>query len=224
MPEEPQPRTVGAPAHGARAAVRRAGVTGAAVRRATADDVPELARTLARAFHDDPIACWSCKPDRLRLRMLERFYAIRLRQVLRHDEVWVEEGLAGGALWLPPDRWRTTPREDAELARCQLHPRMLPRLPMVAWGFTGIERRHPPSPSHWYLAILGTDPAAQGRGIGSALLRAVLDRCDEDGVAAYLESSKEANIAFYARHGFRVTEEVRLPRGPQAWLMWREPR
>lgn len=214
MPEEPQPRASGAPAIGAPASVRRA----------VAADVPELARTLARAFFDDPIACWSCRPDELRLRMLERFYVIRLRQVLRHEEVWVEEGLGGGALWLPPGRWRTTPREDAELARCQLHPRLLARMPMVAWGFTGIERRHPASPPHWYLAILGTDPSAQGRGIGSALLRAVLDRCDEDGVAAYLESSKEANVAFYARHGFRVTEEVRLPRGPQAWLMWREPR
>ncbi|MBB4662981.1 GNAT family N-acetyltransferase [Conexibacter arvalis] len=195
-----------------------------AVRRATAADLPALARTLARAFQDDPIACWSCRPDALRSRMLERFYAVRLRQVLRHDEIWVEQGLGGGALWLPPDRWRTTAREEAALARCMLHPRLLPRMPMVSWGFTGIERRHPAAPPHWYLAVLGTDPAAQGRGIGSALLRAVLDRCDEDGVAAYLESSKEANVAFYARHGFRVTDVVALPRGPHAWLMWREPR
>jgi GNAT superfamily N-acetyltransferase len=195
-----------------------------AVRRAVAADLPELARTLARAFHDDPIACWSCKPDELRPRMLERFYEIRLRQVLRHDEVWVDEGLTGGALWLPPDRWRTSPREEAQLARCMLHPRLWARMPMVTWGFTGIERRHPARPPHWYLAIVGTDPVAQGRGTGSALLRAVLHRCDEDGVGAYLESSKESNIAFYARHGFRVTEVVELPRGPRAWLMWRDPR
>ena len=52
----------------------------------------------------------------------------------------------------------------------------------------------------------------------------MLRSCDEDGVAAYLESSKERNIAFYARHGFRVTEEVRMPKGPPVWLMWRDPR
>lgn len=196
----------------------------ASTRRATAADVPALAGTLARAFAEDPIARWSCRPDRLRPRMLERFYAIRLRQVLRHDEVWVDPRLDGGALWLPPDRWRTSAAEDARLARALLHPRLLPRLPLVVHGFTGIERRHPPTPPHWYLAVLGTDPGAQGRGIGSALLRAVLDRCDEDGVGAYLESSKERNVDFYARHGFRVIEVVRLPRGPQAWLMWRDPR
>jgi ribosomal protein S18 acetylase RimI-like enzyme len=198
------------------------------VRRATAADLPALARTLARAFEDDPIARWSCAPERLRPAMLERFYAIRLRQLLRHDEVWVAGGngaeVLGGALWLPPEEWRTTAREDAQLARVLMHPRLLPRLPLVVHGFTGIERRHPHSPPHWYLAVLGTEPAAQGRGIGSALLAPMLERCDEDGIGAYLESSKEENIAFYGRHGFRVTDVVRLPRGPRAWLMWREPR
>lgn len=196
----------------------------AAPRRARAADVPALARVLASAFEDDPIARWACPPDHLRPRMLERFYAVRLRQLLRHDEVWADPALGGGALWLPPDAWRTTPAEDLELARAMLHPRLLARLPLVVHGLTGIERRHPPTPPHWYLAVLGTDPAEQGRGIGSAVMRPVLDRCDEDGVGAYLESSKERNIAFYARHGFRVTRTARLPRGPRAWLMWREPR
>jgi hypothetical protein len=52
----------------------------------------------------------------------------------------------------------------------------------------------------------------------------MLDRCDSEGVGAFLESSKERNIAFYARHGFRVTSEVRFPGGPPLWLMWRDPR
>jgi hypothetical protein len=52
----------------------------------------------------------------------------------------------------------------------------------------------------------------------------VLEECDRDGVGAYLESSKERNVDYYARFGFRVTEEVRLPRGPRMWLMWRDAR
>jgi ribosomal protein S18 acetylase RimI-like enzyme len=194
-------------------------------RRAVAADLPALARALARAFLDDPVACWSCPPAALRPRMLERFHRIRLGQVLREQEVWTEPGLAGAALWLPPMRWRTTPREDLELARCMLTPRLLARLPLVFSGFVSrLERNHPATPPHWYLAVLGTEPAAQGRGIGSALLAPVLERCDADGVGAYLESSKERNIAFYARHGFRVTRELALPRGPTMWAMWRDPR
>ena len=156
--------------------------------------------------------------------MLERFYAVRLAQLLREDEVWTDPDCDGAALWAPPERWRTTLRDDLGLARGFLAPRLLGRLPLVFHGLTGIERSHPQAPPHWYLAILGTAPQAQGRGLGSAALAPVLARCDEDGVGAYLESSKEQNIPFYARHGFRVTRELRLPRGPRLWAMWREPR
>jgi ribosomal protein S18 acetylase RimI-like enzyme len=124
----------------------------------------------------------------------------------------------------PPQRWRTTLRQDLALARTMAAPRLVPRLPLVLRGMLGAERLHPAEPPHWYLAILGTDPDAQGRGLGSRLLAPVLERCDEDGVGAYLESSKERNIAFYARHGFRVTRTWRLPRGPLLWAMWRDPR
>jgi GNAT superfamily N-acetyltransferase len=195
-----------------------------AVRRATAADAAPLARTLARSFHDDPVACWACPPERLRPRLLERFYAVRLRQLLDEQEVWTDPEHRAAALWAPPERWRTTVRQDLELARGMVVPRLLPRLPLVLRGLLGTERHHPEQPPHWYLAILGTDPAAQGRGLGSLLLAPVLERCDDDGVGAYLESSKERNLAFYARHGFRVTRELRLPRGPRLWAMWRDPR
>ncbi|MHB8241997.1 MAG: GNAT family N-acetyltransferase [Solirubrobacteraceae bacterium] len=194
------------------------------IRRATPADVPALAQMLARAFFDDPVAGWSCPWDELRASSLERFQAIRLRQLLVHEEVWTTDALDCAALWAPPSRWRTTLREDAALIRMFNRPRLLARMPLVALGWLKLERGHPVRPPHWYLAVLGTDPAAQGRGLGSQVLGAVLEQCDRDGVGAFLESSKERNIDFYARHGFRVTEEVKLVRGPSMWKMWREPR
>jgi GNAT superfamily N-acetyltransferase len=194
------------------------------MRRASARDLPALAGMLARAFMDDPVASWSCGPERLRPAVLERFQAARLKQLLSHEEVWSSEDLDCAALWAPPGHAHTTPRQDIELARCLAHPRLVWRLPLVAKGLLEIQRNHPTHEPHWYLAVLGTDPSAQGRGLGSAALAPVLERCDADGVAAYLESSKERNIDFYARHGFRVTGELRLPRGPSLWPMWRDPR
>jgi GNAT superfamily N-acetyltransferase len=194
-----------------------------ATRRATPADLPALAPMLARAFLDDPVANWSCRPDNLRPAVLERFHGARLRHLLVDQEVWTTPDCSSVALWAPPKRWRTTPRQDLELARGMLHPWLLWRAPLIVGGLLGLERRHPRSPPHWYLAILGTDPAAQGQGLGSAVLAPVLEQCDADGVGAFLESSKERNIAFYARHGFRVTGEHRLPRGPKVWAMWREP-
>jgi ribosomal protein S18 acetylase RimI-like enzyme len=194
------------------------------LRRASADDVQPLASMLARAFSDDPVAAWSCGPDSLRPAVLRRFHGSRLKQLLVHEEVWTTADLTCAALWAPPGHVLTTPRQDIELMRCVLHPRLVWRLPLITKGLLEVQRRHRSHPPHWYLAVLGTDPSAQGQGLGSAVLRPVLERCDADGVAAYLESSAERNIDFYARHGFRVTGELRLPRGPSVWPMWRDPR
>ncbi len=194
------------------------------MRRAMSADVPALARMLARAFLDDPVASWAWRPERLRLGALERFQAVRLRQLLAGEEVWTNDELTCAALWAPPGRWHSSLRETAELVPSFLHPRLLMRMPMVALGWEKLERAHPHKPPHVYLALLGTEPDAQGRGLGSAVLAPVLEQCDSDGVGAYLESSKERNIDFYARHGFRVLGEIQLVRGPTMWKMWRDPR
>jgi GNAT superfamily N-acetyltransferase len=87
-----------------------------------------------------------------------------------------------------------------------------------------IDGRHPKE-AHWYLATLGTEPARQGTGIGSALLRERLAAADEEGVPAYLESSKARNVPLYARFGFEVVEEFQSSAAaPTIWRMWREPR
>ena len=192
------------------------------VRHAARADRPPLAETLARAFDDDPVMSWffplaERRPDRNR-----RFFAMRLRQLLPHGETYTVDGGAGAALWAAPGRWRLGRVEEARMAFALL-PALWSRLGPVLRGVEAIEEAHPETP-HYYLAVLGTDPDAQGRGIGSALMRPMLETCDRDDVPAYLESSKERNIDFYARHGFRVTDEVRLPEGPPVWPMWREPR
>ena len=193
-------------------------------RRAESGELPELTRMLARAFHGDPVAGYACPPEALRARVLERLFGLRLRDIHAHGEIWTVDGLESAAVWTPPERWHTTPRQDLSYASSLLHPRLLMRMPMVVGGLLRVQSMHPEQPPHWYLAILGTEPAAQGRGLGSAMMAPVLEQCDRDGVGAYLESSKEQNLDFYARHGFRVIDERRLPRGPRLWPMWREPR
>jgi GNAT superfamily N-acetyltransferase len=193
-------------------------------RLATPADVPALAGMLARAFYDDPVASWAWRPDGLRLAALERYQAIRLHHLIAEESVWTSPEHSCAALWSPPGRWRKTLLQEAAYMPPFLPLRLLWRLPLVSAGWLGLERHHPAAPEHWYLAVLGTEPSRQGQGLGSTLLAPVLEQCDEQAIGAYLESSKESNIAFYARHGFRVTAELRLLRGPPMWAMWRDPR
>jgi ribosomal protein S18 acetylase RimI-like enzyme len=199
---------------------------GPGVRRAGPGDVAALAEVLGRAFDDDPVPRFLFRGDRRRRGGLRTFFRIQLRHMYLDDgEVWTTTDAAGAAMWAPPGK----PRPGwSDLVH------MTPVIPYL----TGLGRRAPdaarllaavdrarPRELHWYLATLGTDPDRQGHGIGSALLRAVLGRVDEAGLPAYLESSKERNLAFYARHGFEVTGEIRTPRGgPTLWLMWRRPK
>jgi ribosomal protein S18 acetylase RimI-like enzyme len=187
------------------------------VRLATPADVPQLAATLARAFDDDPVARYALPSARRRPGQQRRFFAGRLRTLLSDELVFCDEERRGAALWAPPDRWRTP---LSELVRTRI---VTTRLPLVLAGGVRLEHRHPRDP-HLYLAVLGVDPSGQGRGLGSRLLAPGLERCDAEGVPAYLESSKERNVAFYGRHGFEVTGEVRMPLGPPLWLMTRAPR
>ncbi|KAK6435354.1 hypothetical protein LTR95_008455 [Oleoguttula sp. CCFEE 5521] len=55
---------------------------------------------------------------------------------------------------------------------------------------------------HWYLEIVATDPAYQGQGAGSQILRWGTERADADDVEAYLEAAPDA-VRLYEKFGFR---------------------
>ncbi len=194
------------------------------VRKAVRDDVPALAQVLARAFDDDPMANWFVAQDERRAERLVHMHRVELERIsLPHNEVYTTDGLHGAALWAPPGQWKMGVIQQVRLMPAMMKSVTLRRAPKVLSGVTAIEKKHPAKP-HWYLFVLGTDTPHQGKGVGSALLRPVLERCDRDGVPAYLESSKEKNLPLYERNGFRVTEEFVVPHGgPKIWLMWREP-
>jgi GNAT superfamily N-acetyltransferase len=191
------------------------------VRAAGRGDVDGLAAMLARSFDDDPVMRFLIDTPRGRDRYARRFFAWQLQRLLSGEQVHVAGEHAAAAIWALPHAWRESPREGIGLAL-----RMLPvvalHLPRVAASIAMIERLHPRAP-HMYLSVLGTEPDAQGRGFGSAAIAPGLAFADAEGLPAYLESSKERNLDFYARFGFRVMEELRLPGGgPPIWPMWRE--
>jgi GNAT superfamily N-acetyltransferase len=193
------------------------------VHQANGDDIAPMAEAVARAFHDDPVMTWLFGPDeRARLRRLRRFFTHEARRHRRHGQVLTGAGHEGGSFWDPPDGWKTSLVDIVKSVPTML-PALGPRLPRALRGLDMMDRAHPREP-HWYLAVLGTDPSHQGKGVGAALMEPVLARCDTEGLGAYLESSKEQNLAYYARFGFTVTGRIDLPDGPPLWLMWRDPR
>lgn len=86
-------------------------------------------------------------------------------------------------------------------------------------------RKIHPSGRHWYLFVLGVDPALQGRGLGSRLLAELSARADGEEVPCYLETDKASSVRLYERHGFEVERDETEPRlGVRFWTMSRAPR
>jgi GNAT superfamily N-acetyltransferase len=191
---------------------------------ATRADLTDLARSLSDAFFDDPVMSWLLKDEDSRTRRLVGLFSTQLKaHFLPLGTVWTTPDRSAVALWSPPGHALMNPatvlRHTPDLLRA-LGRNTLRSLRTL----NHVERQHPKEP-HWYLGVLGTRTAAQGKGLGSAVLGPVLERCDSEGIPAYLESSKFSNLAFYGRHGFEVTGEIALPfGGPSVWPMWRDPR
>jgi ribosomal protein S18 acetylase RimI-like enzyme len=192
------------------------------VRRAEPADFPPLADTFAAAFNDDPAWSWLL-PWADREQRLHFFFETELAHLVpERRQIWTTDDCSAVASWGPPGLWSVPVPTVLRFA-----PRMLRvfgrRLPLGLRYLMRVEHKHPRT-QHWYLEILATQPARQGQGLGSALLRPMLALCDRDGIGAYLESSSERSQALYERHGFGVVEVFAMPGGgPDIRLMWRDP-
>ena len=183
--------------------------------------VVPAAQMLARAFQDDPVHGYVFPDARQRASTFPAVFAPFLRYGLRAGLVLATESLDGVAVWLPPEHRAIQPDIKTEAG--------LDALPTVM-GLIAANRllgfiahlealhRQEISEPHWYLMVLGVEPSARRRGVGSALLRSVLDRADTGGHACYLETAQPANVRFYERHGFvNLGERIEPQSGLRFW-------
>src|SRR3954447_864021 len=200
-------------------AVQQAGT----VRKATEDEIPSIATALAQSFYDDPQFVWIVPDEGRRMGILDRGFELFLRRIyFAQGECYTTDGVVGAAIWERPGEWKTPIGKQLTMAPAMVRTfgRFVPR---IARAITVMESNHP-SELHHYLPFVGVAPEWQGRGIGAALMRPMLDRCDRESTPAYLEASSPRNRALYERHGFVVTEEFHLGKdGPPLWRMWRAP-
>lgn len=195
------------------------------VARAARDDATRVGTALADAFSDDPVFAWLIPPDvgNRRERMVT-FFTSMARTYLRRDKhVYLAGDGVGAAMWSAPGSWTLPMSEIARESVPSLRAFGANLLRALRTQLE-VESEHPKDPKHWYLGYLGVRSDSQGQGVGSVMLREVLDEADAAGVPAYLESSNERNLTLYQRHGFAVTTSYpALGRGPTIWRMWRDP-
>ena len=192
------------------------------VDRLGAPDLGAAAAVLARAFADDPVLTFLLGPGRER--EIELIFRALSRDALRAgcvEGLRIDGRLAAAAVWLPPAAHPASLRREARMLPDWLRlaariPRAVPRL--LEAGRT-LDALHPREP-HWFLSLLGVEPALQGRGHGRELVAPGLARAMQDGVPVHLDTGRPENVGWYRRLGFEVSEEVRVVSGaPPSWGM-----
>lgn len=67
-----------------------------------------------------------------------------------------------------------------------------------------------PATSHFYLSMIGTHPAAQGKGVGSLMLNHIMVLSAAGSKTVYLETSVKSNVEMYIKKSFVVHGEWKI--------------
>jgi GNAT superfamily N-acetyltransferase len=199
------------------------------IRAARPDDAAAIADVLVAAFLDDPGAVIFEPHRERRSAILPSFFGAWVRAAIADGgDLVVPSGAAvtGVASWFGPARhgpsdealdaagWDEVLATFGEAAAAR----------MVAMT-DELERQHArlaPWP-HLRLDFLGVLPAAQGTGLGSALIEHGHRAADAAGLPCYLETFTERNVAFYRRRGYEVIEWYEVGDGVPIAALVRPP-
>ncbi|HHP7245281.1 MAG TPA: GNAT family N-acetyltransferase [Elainellaceae cyanobacterium] len=171
------------------------------------------------AFSADPVARWMYPNTRQYLTYFPCFVEIFGGKAFEHNTVYLIHDDAGAAFWFPPNV-----EPDSEPLIALLDHSVMESIQGDLFSVLEQMGHYHPHEPHWYLAILGVDPAQHGKGYGSALMQHGLLQCDRHHMPAYLESSNPANLSFYERHGFEVLGTIQVGASPPIFPMLRHPR
>jgi GNAT superfamily N-acetyltransferase len=192
-------------------------------------ELEDAALVCARAFHTDPFFVHLSPGSMLRSRGLAIYSRATIANLGPRGRLLTARrggAIVGVAGWVAPGGYPypgTTQLRQLLGALRALAPR--PRALVDGLRYlAAVEKAHPEEHA-WYLQMLATDPEHQRTGVGVALMEGVLAECDDAALPAYLETQKEANLAYYGRHGFEVDRVLRpVSSGPGLWTLRRAPR
>ncbi len=190
-------------------------------------DSKEIGTMLARAFLDDPIFVYLVDDAAKRLVFLTRLMQVSVHITQHGHGVVLAPGVHQAALFFAPGRYPPSfwldARRSLVVASSLLLKGMTYRKTKEGLVINNRmqENLKKYATDSWYLMVIGIDPSSQGQGLGGRLLASFCSQVDNTQKSAYLETTNPANIGYYQRYGFKVVDEIRLPKVPPIWCMRR---
>ena len=178
-------------------------------------ELGRLAEVATDAYRDYPLHNWftNGKYDAVASKMLME---ISLKTMVKDAAIYADsEEMNGFAVWLPPGFTGNKPLPFIINGGLKLilHSGfgLIGRL-LAYENYAMNLKKQFTNHYDWYLFNLSVKKDAQGKGIASKLMRPMLQFCDDERMAAYLETNKESNVGLYRHYGFDLMKEELIPK------------
>jgi GNAT superfamily N-acetyltransferase len=181
-------------------------------------DQDQVVTSIVLAFSADPAVRWAYPDPHQFLSSFPDLVRAFAGKAFEYGTAHYVEGFSSAALWLPPDVLH-----DEEALGSLLLRTVSEEMHEEAFAVLEQQASYHPTEPHWYLPFIGVDPALQGKGYGSVLLRHGLATCDRNHQIAYLDASSPRSIPLYERHGFKLLGKVQVGSSPPIFPMSRNP-
>jgi len=177
--------------------------------RATYRDKNTIVDILAESFNDNQSVNYIVKQDRKRSHRIRNLMAYSFDICYLYGEVFLTENKSGCALILFPDKKRNN------LKTILLDIKLI----VSCIGISNIKKAMnreskikelQPKKLMYYLWFIGVDPDQRNMGIGSTLIKEVIEEAHSKQRPVYLETSTLKNIPWYEKFGFKIYNELDL--------------
>ena len=171
---------------------------------------------LGRALKDDPVSVYDIPDKEKRHAVIKYVFQMTSCLGVKYGETHATSpNLEGIAVWLPyiNKKFKLIINIGCLLNAkfYKLGRQAAKRIKPIEEYNTKVHREFAPG-DHWYLQTLGVEPAHQGKGYGSLLMKYMLEKIDNTNpLPVFLETSTEINVKFYKRFGFEVVREEIIP-------------
>jgi GNAT superfamily N-acetyltransferase len=183
--------------------------------RLTKADIKPAAQMLANAFQDYPEPVYFMPDETTRRKKQPYIYRLFLKGTIAYGKVFATSPkMEGVAIWQLVDGKHTAWRPRFSFGwwwLSLLTDKETKKRQRNYFEHAATVRKRVAPEQYWFLQVLGVDPAYQGQGFSSRLLRPMLEQAAKEGLPCYLETQLEKNVTLYEHFGFRVVDTGEIP-------------
>ena len=170
-----------------------------------------MCSALANAFSEDPLT----KAMNLTNEDISMMYEIPIRLGLRYGKVYATSENLEGIITFTPGKYATMNLwnilwSGAIIPALKLR-KKVGKLMRDMGKLLEEDKKNLNIGPFIYLFVIGVVQESQGKGFGGKMLRALIEKAENEGKSIYLETETEENVRLYKKFGFEILKKIKIP-------------